>query len=163
MEPYDIRDVVFRFRYPKIGLELGHDTLKRESHEHIYVVRLDATNNGPAVLRDYLMQVTAPVDCLTHIPTENWTVDSYSDMGAVRLVTLSQFTGIASPEVWQVYPQQTRNLRGSTRRWRVEYKMDTQLDRELHRLYKSTFRCTVYGVDMPPVTVEKPFREMHEF
>ncbi|UCG88103.1 MAG: ATP-binding protein, partial [Gemmatimonadota bacterium] len=112
MEPYDIRDVVFRFRYPKIELELAYDVEKQETDEHIYVVRLDATNHGPTILKDYLLQVALPEDCLCLSPPENWTLDSVSYTAGINVVAISFYTAQATPGLFQVFPDQTRNLLG---------------------------------------------------
>jgi len=56
MEPYDIRDVIFRFRYPKLDIEISPGP--KSAYYGLLVVRL--TNKGPVSLRAFKFVLALP-------------------------------------------------------------------------------------------------------
>lgn len=60
MEPYELRDVIFRFRYPKIQLEISDELVFREGIRDIYSLRMKLSNFGPTTLKNHNLVVWLP-------------------------------------------------------------------------------------------------------
>lgn len=64
MEPYDIRDVIFRFQYPKIQLNLSlsvQDRPPSAPSDYLYSLAVDLENAGPSALQEYKIEVRIPM------------------------------------------------------------------------------------------------------
>jgi hypothetical protein len=164
MEPYDIRDVVFRFRYPKVELQLGYKAVDRRESADIYALRLDATNHGPTVLRGYKIEVTLPEKQITHSgPTgigSYWSWGSPFREQGVAVVTLSMHTTNFRDSFFEVYPDETTDIldtHGDTRVIYVVIAKEFSFD-----ILSVPVTARVLGPDMPPVVVTKPFGRLQE-
>jgi hypothetical protein len=157
MEPYDIRDVVFRFRYPKLDLHLAYSRVKTENGVHEYALEASVTNHGPTALRDYKVVIAMPLGIETkHYPrTGLWRHEEcLSADGATRYNELSAVV----PPGFTVYPGEHMTVVGRGRPLRLAYWVtDANCGK------RGIVSCTVYGTEMPPVVAEKPFADMQEF
>jgi len=60
MEPYDIRDVIFRFDYPKIKLSFVREDMNLASDVHVYSLGVTIRNEGPHMLQQWKLVVDIP-------------------------------------------------------------------------------------------------------
>lgn len=63
MEPYDIRDVIFRFRYPKLLVQINPTESARDSAD-VRVFSVSLYNQGPVTLRGFKFVLKAPQDLM---------------------------------------------------------------------------------------------------
>ena len=157
LEPYELRDIVFRFRYPKLDLHLYYSVGKIEHHVHEYALEVSITNRGPTALKDYKIAIAVPlgVDTKHHPGAELWRSEELlSADGGMRYNELSAIL----PPKFTVYPGEYVTIVGRGRPLRMSYWVTAE-NYETHGIVS----FTVYGTDMPPVVSAKPFREMHNF
>lgn len=60
MEPYDIRDVINRFNYPKIRLDFEREDVLQEQDHHVYSLAISIKNEGPQILESWKLVVEIP-------------------------------------------------------------------------------------------------------
>ncbi len=70
MEPYDIRDVVFRFSYPKVKLKFAREDLQKDSAIHVYSLAITVRNEGPQALEKWKLVVEVPQVLWEAVPAD---------------------------------------------------------------------------------------------
>ena len=163
MEPFDIRDVVFRFRYPKVSVEVlaDHVTVLDSlggglgPRDPRFSLRLEVTNRGPSVLRDYKVEVVIlrRIVLTDPDPGLGWSLDgSFSDQG-MEMSSWSLYTGAFEPVRFYVYPGDRRSLPPASGlgSFRFGFPVEAWCASRLETL---PVVCRLYGVDMPPIEVK---------
>lgn len=158
MEPYDIRDVVFRFLYPKLEVEIGYEVLETTVGRDIYTLTISVTNHGPRVLMDYKVHVAIPQLCCQ--AEAGWVRGPVTVEQPVPLQWLANQWGFLDKTEW-VYPGETRAWLSNSFGAHIHYKMNDEAFAA--GVSGSRVLCTIYGPDMPPVVSERPFGEMHKY
>jgi len=155
MEPYEIRDIVFRFRYPKIDLDFGRDAKREETDlvQYRYALRLDITNHGPAILKDYMVEITLPRVCSHDV--HDWRREIVVYEGA-HFERFRLFTAGLDPEYFAIYPGDTKRILGADQRFGLQYVVvpdDWRIPRE-----GLSVRLRLLA-DRPPETRDMPFAD----
>ena len=148
MEPYDIRDVIFRFKYPKLEIEIepGEDAIN-EPYIHTLTVRL--TNKGPVSLRSFRFELMVP-------KVFDWTPKLvnpiYKEINGMHyaVYTIKSVVGFmpTHKSEWRrepVYPEETITLFGAKK-----YKANLTDDYEA--LSNAQLRWALFGDDMPALS-----------
>jgi hypothetical protein len=170
MEPFDIRDVVFRFRYPKVQLGMTYEAVTISSELHRYALVVSILNHGPSALREYKVQVDIPHFVpLTRASERLAPPPKVVDAESGKVWRIEHYSGKAPGDRAILYPGESRTLIGPPDGlWGVHYYMDDEVhDRIPHdgalRVDEPAIVCRVFGADMPPIEVRKPMREMDKF
>ena len=153
MEPYDIRDVIFRFKYPKleIDIERGPDI---HDVPNIRSINVRLTNRGPVSLRGFkfiLMIPQALIVATNKFPpnvTKQFNGISYS---AYTFKAFVGFTPIQHRE-WRrepVYPSESIMLFTD-----IRYRID--LHDGLENLLTENIYWQLFGDDLPGLDGKKP-------
>lgn len=161
MEPFDIRDVVFRFRYPKISVQVLADPLTCLTslngplaiHDPRFTLRLEVTNFGPSVFRDYKIEIVIlhKLVLTEPDPGSGWNLDGISrDKQGVVMSSWSLYTGRLEPVRFYVYPGDRRTLALSSGSTEFSFGFPMM---QASRLANFPVVCRLYGIDMPPVEV----------
>ena len=97
MEPYDLRDVIFRQNYPKLEVELeGEDVDTSSSARHSYSLRVVIRNRGPLTLFGFKLAIEAPAKLLEWPLIDESDVFPYID---VRPIRTTRPEGIPGPRI----------------------------------------------------------------
>jgi len=164
MEPYDIRDVVFRFRYPKIQMEMSYEARDIKPDKHTYDLLVQAYNHGPSALTDWKIEVEMPR--LVSIETPQSAMETEGPEGPIWV--WRRFSARLLPETRVLYPGDPRRLVGPGGPWPVVYIIDDMSHDEIsdpkrRRQAEPMVVCRLFGVDMPPVEIRRPLRELQKF
>lgn len=88
MEPFDIRDVVFRQNYPKIDCRLQRIDFDLKSGRHVYLLGVALKNWGPSSLRTFRIRIWIPEAILGK--TEGHFGKEQERVGGVDYIVLSR-------------------------------------------------------------------------
>ena len=155
MEPYDIRDVILRGKYPKIQIETSWTRLLASEDLHVYELAVLIVNLGPSVLDSWKFVVEYPKvlgarqEAAMHITT----LDSLHDFVGPDGQTWERATVFSHPgfqsayhQVIPLFPEDGLQLFGQTGRFRLPYKINN----DLFRHWPWSMRWRFYG-DGPPM------------
>jgi len=169
MEPFDIRDVVFRFRYPKVSVEVLADRLT-DLHslsgdlgpdDPRFSLRLEVTNHGPSVLRDYKVEIVMLHRLVLTEPDPGlgWNVDGPFREQGMEMSSWSLFTGAFEPVRYYVYPGDRRSLPPASGIGSFHFGFPLAAWYASH-LGNLPVVCRLYGVDMPRIEAKTTLEAM---
>jgi hypothetical protein len=167
MEPYQIRDVVFRFRYPKIELNLTHRVQTSRppgagGEMTRSVIRIEIVNHGPTALRDYKVVLTVPKG-MCDPPRSSvepvWRAVPAPDTGDGGVQEWVLYSAEADRDsLVVVYPGERKQIGAGGAA--LSMKLDGYLWANVPDT--AVARCRLLGTDMPPIVVEKHLHEMRD-
>jgi len=162
MEPYDVRDVVFRFRHPKIRLDMTYTCGHWRRND--YALRVDAANAGPSALREWKVQVDMP----DFVVRTNEDIDHYHrrmDVGSIA--RWEARSAEDARERWIIYPGDERTLVGPEGILHIEFSIPENGWKQIEEAKEAGHAepevvCRLFGVDMPPVEARSPARSVRD-
>jgi hypothetical protein len=135
MEPYDIRDVISRGRYPKIEIQTSFSTISTRQDLHLYELEVLLINRGPSLLDSWKFVIEYPKDisareCPTQFPHS---VHDFvgSDGGTWERASVIGHLGLTSIPL---FSDEALTLFGQTGRFHLPYKMNDELFRRTWRM-----------------------------
>jgi hypothetical protein len=163
MEPFDIRDAVFRFRYPKVNVEVLADRLTvldsltggLGPDDPRFTLRFEVTNHGPSVLRDYKVEIVMLHRLVLTDPDPGlgWNLDGSFREEGMEMSSWSLYTGAFEPVRFYVYPGDRRSLPPASGPGAFRFGFPIAAWYASH-LGTLPVVCRLYGVDMPRIEVK---------
>jgi hypothetical protein len=160
MEPYDLRDVIFRRTYPKVEVELLCEDVSTNSPSlHIYSLGAVLRNRGPVSLTGFKLDLFIPVplvnssERLQHTGMIRAHGLEYRRVSAIR-------PSLEYP-IFRLYPEDELAVVGINSGSLIRYQMTYELFTAPVRSADIMF--TLYGENMPPLSGSKPVAELIHF
>jgi len=148
MEPYDLRDVVFRRSYPKVEVELFRELLTSTASRHVYSLGVVLRNRGPVSLTGFKLDVVVPVllldtsERLHHTALMRAHGLDYRRLSAIR-------PSLEYP-IFRLYPEDELVVVGGNSGSMIRYQMTYELFTAPVKWADIMF--TLYGENMPPLS-----------
>ena len=143
MEPFDIRDVISRGRYPKIQVETSWTLYKKEKSLHVYELAILLVNRGPTVLDSWKFVIEYPqaisaIHEAASLPTD---FDGYNTFVGIDGETRERAFIFSHPgfqpayhQLIPLFPEDGVQLFGQTGRFHLPYKMNDELFRQTWKM-----------------------------
>lgn len=158
MEPYEIRDVIFRFRYPKVEVQISYSYVEMRQDFHLYRLKVRLHNHGPTTLKDYLFVVRLPAKL--YAGGQNIDERDEERIDSIRYAVFS----VRHRSSQAIFPGETSSVIEDDRARPVpilEYKVDFFLENE--GLPRRPLLWTLFGDDMPPQSGAVAFNDLTNF
>jgi len=166
MQPYDIRDVIFRFRYPKFEVVVTASTAAG-SDPDLRILRVMLKNKGPVSLRGFRCVLYVPeaiVSSTEHLAMDYIEIDLASQV-TYRVYSVKSVVGSIVRGIWQyhihepVYPGEEVELVGAASGRKIFYTVSPPHSGP--SLVDARIAWTVYADDLPsPVTGYRPLADL---
>jgi schlafen family protein len=160
MEPYDLRDVIFRRSYPKIEVELSYEPAGvLTSSKHVYALVVVLRNRGPISLTAFKLDMYVPSRLLQDSSGVSHTaLARFHDLEYRRLSTVRPSREFP---MFGLFPEDELSVVGRSSGVRLHYQMTFELFTAPERAADIMF--TLYGENMPPLSGSKPVAELIQF
>jgi hypothetical protein len=160
MEPYDLRDVIFRRAYPKIEVELFREDVNvTNPGRHIYSLRAVLINRGPVSLTGFKLDIRVP----QRLVEDSLALTVVREVGAMGL-EYRRYSAIRPSHdypLFKLFPEDQFAVVGGNSGCLIRYQMTYELfDSEVR---SADISFTLYGENMPPLTGSKPVAELISF
>jgi hypothetical protein len=154
MEPFDIRDVVSRGRYPKIEIQTSWSPIETRNDLHLYELEVVLTNRGPSLLDSFKFEIDYPVAISARAQT-SFFMQSLGELSGIignngearERATVISHLGLTSIPL---FPNEVVTLFGKTGRFHLPYKMTDEL---YQRTWKMNWRFYADGPPMQEGTI----------
>src|SRR5215470_399492 len=153
MEPYDLRDVVFRRSYPKVEVELSH-SLITAAHpgRHVYSLVAVLRNRGPVSLTGFKIDILIPESLIESSDRVQHT--SQMRLHALDYRCLSTTRPSMEYPMFRLFPEDELVVLGGNSSSVIRYHMNYELFNSPVKSADIFF--TLYGENMPPLSGSKP-------
>ncbi len=153
MEPYDIRDVIFRFSYPKIQLAFDREDLHVAQDKHVYSLGISIRNAGPRILESWKIVVEIPQILLVQVPqqlgqigfAERWSPDHSGQVKQLSFVSHPRKHPIWV-EFIPILPEDELKFAGKDAARRLSYSVTNEI---FHHHLPQTIRWRFYAEQAP--------------
>ena len=154
MEPFDLRDVIFRDRYPKIALEIQPENVKKTAERHDYSLRVRIKNHGPGSLHSFKLVLDIPRPIYN---SASGTVEGYE----LRINNLPYMRIIVRRLGDPIFPEDELVILTQTGATKLFYLMDTHSFTAWPRTAQVFY--ALYGENMPPLKGEIAVQDLIDF
>jgi hypothetical protein len=156
MEPFDIRDVIFRQHYPKVEVDLQREDVDTTiPGVDVYSLRVDLKNNGPVSLSAFNLCIDIPKSVFR---------EALGSVGGDERSTGSRIYRrvIASHprpgRMFRLFPDDEMTVFGANQPERLLYFMTAEMAES--ELSEAKVFFVLYGDNIPPVRGERVLREL---
>jgi hypothetical protein len=180
MEPYDLRDVIFRQNYPKLEVELeSEDEDTSNASHHIYSLRVVIRNRGPLTLLGFKLVIDVPAQLyyrpfiderdIQFAAVRPIPVDRAEGVSAFRTVRREgidyQRLEVVRPSsahpIFRLFPEDEEIVVGRSTLPVLRYRMNYDLFQS--RVRDAAVHYTLYGENIPPLSGSKRVRDLIHF
>jgi hypothetical protein len=135
----------------QIDLNISYKTFRREKERHDYVLKLTVHNFSNEIISTYHIDVEFPARVIEKPKATAFLLANRSNDKTCF------FHSIRYGEDDTIYPGKIKEVMS------FPYYMDDYIYSNCHWVFKQVVKATFYREGFKPLTIEKPFRELHCF